>query len=102
MHVRALTVALISAISVTAAQGQVTPPPGAWPQFRGPNRDGVSTETGLLKAWPKEGPKLLWEGKGAGRGYASLAIANGKIYTLGDGLSTADDKDEYLTCFNEA
>lgn len=74
-----------------------------WPSFRGPDRSGVSRDTGLLQAWPmKEGPKLLWEAKGAGRGYASLAIANGRIYTLGDGLSIADDADEYLTCFDEA
>lgn len=76
--------------------------PGEWPQWRGPNRDGVSTETGLLTEWPKDGPKLLWEAKGAGRGYASLAIGGGKMYTLGDRLSTVNDKDEYATCFDEA
>src|SRR5262249_24999363 len=37
-----------------------------------------------------------------GRGYASPAIADGRIYTLGDAPSTASDKDEYLTCFNQA
>jgi outer membrane protein assembly factor BamB len=73
-----------------------------WPQFRGPNRDDVSTDTGLLKTWPKGGPRLLWQGKGAGRGYASLAIANGRIYTMGDGPSTANDKDEYVLCFDAA
>ncbi|HMP16212.1 MAG TPA: polyvinylalcohol dehydrogenase, partial [Gemmatales bacterium] len=52
-----------------------------WHQWRGPHRDGVSTETGLLTQWPANGPKLLWETKGAGRGYASLAIAGGRIYT---------------------
>lgn len=72
-----------------------------WPQFRGPNRDGVSADTGLLKSWPVEGPPLLWEAKGAGRGYASLAITGGKIYTMGDGPSTAEDKDEYVLCFEE-
>jgi len=39
---------------------------GEWPQFRGPNRDGISAETGLLKKWPAEGPKLLWTAKGIG------------------------------------
>lgn len=73
-----------------------------WPQWRGPNRDGLSSDTGLLKQWPKDGPKLLWETKGAGRGYSSLAIVGGKIYTIGDNSSIADDKDEYLFCFAEA
>lgn len=74
---------------------------GNWPQWRGPNRDGVSTETGLLTQWPKEGPKLLWEAKGAGRGYASLAISGGRIYTLGD-KTAGDDESTYATCFEEA
>ena len=38
-----------------------------WPQWRGPNRDGISKETGLLKEWPKAGPKLLWKAEGLGR-----------------------------------
>jgi outer membrane protein assembly factor BamB len=71
-----------------------------WPSFRGPQRSGVSSDSGLLKKWPEGGPKLLWEAAGAGRGYASLSIADGKLYTLGDGLSTASDKDEYLSCFD--
>jgi outer membrane protein assembly factor BamB len=76
--------------------------PAEWPQWRGPNRDGISADTGLLKAWPKEGPKLLWEARGAGGGYSSLAVANGKVYTLGDAPSTAEDKDEYVVCLNAA
>ena len=71
-----------------------------WPTFRGTDRTAVAADTGLLKAWPAEGPPLVWEAAGAGRGYASLAIAAGRIYTLGDGLSTAGDADEYLTCFD--
>jgi outer membrane protein assembly factor BamB len=71
-----------------------------WPTFRGPGRTGVAPDTGLLKKWPEEGPKLVWEAKGAGRGYASPAIAQGKLITIGDTLSGADDKDEYLTCFD--
>ena len=43
-----------------------------WPQFRGPDRDGVSKETGLLKKWPDGGPKLLWTWKNAGTGYANV------------------------------
>ena len=45
-----------------------------WPQWRGPNRDGISKETGLLKEWPSAGPKLLWQSKELGQGYGSPAI----------------------------
>lgn len=71
-----------------------------WPTFRGPQRTGVSTETGLLQEWPADGPKLLWKAEGVGRGYSSLAILDGRIFTLGDNL-TADDKDEYLLCYDQ-
>src|SRR6516225_10238346 len=51
-----------------------------WPQWRGPDRTGVSKETGLLKEWPKDGPKLLWMIKDLGNGYSTPAIAGGRIY----------------------
>jgi len=54
-----------------------------WPQWRGPNRDGISKETGLLKEWPAEGPPLLWKATGAGRGFSSFSIANGRLFTMG-------------------
>jgi len=54
-----------------------------WPQWRGPNRDGISKETGLLKQWPTEGPALIWKATGAGGGYSSLAISGGRIFTMG-------------------
>ena len=56
---------------------------GDWPQWRGPNRDGISKETGLLKQWPADGPPLAWKTKGAGRGYSSLAVVNGRLFTMG-------------------
>lgn len=55
-----------------------------WPQWRGPNRDGVSTEKGLLREWPQNGPALLWTAKGLGEGFATVAIADGLIYTAGN------------------
>ncbi len=55
-----------------------------WPQFRGPGRDGISSETGLLKQWPADGPRLLWKLEGLGRGYSTLAIVGGKFFTMGD------------------
>ena len=56
---------------------------GNWPQWRGPNRDGISKETGLLKQWPADGPPLVWKATGAGRGYSSFSVADGRIYTMG-------------------
>ena len=71
---------------------------GEWSRWRGPNGDGLSAETGLLREWPAEGPPLVWQAKGFGSGYASVAVSGGKIYTLGkkDGqthLIAADVKD---------
>jgi len=55
-----------------------------WAQWWGPNRDGCSAETGLLKAWPENGPKLLWKATGLGEGFSTVAIAGDRIYTTGD------------------
>jgi outer membrane protein assembly factor BamB len=54
-----------------------------WPQWRGPNRDGISSETGLLTAWPSGGPKVVWRISGLGAGYSSFSIVNGRMYTQG-------------------
>lgn len=54
-----------------------------WPQWRGPNRDGFSTETNLLKTWPAEGPTLLWSSDKIGKGNASAIIQNKMIYVAG-------------------
>lgn len=54
-----------------------------WPQWRGPNRDGKSAETLLLKKWPAAGPKLLWSAEGLGKGFASVAVADGVVYATG-------------------
>ena len=55
-----------------------------WPAFHGPNGDNISTETGLLKEWPKDGPPLVWTTEGIGQGYASVILAGGVIYTAGN------------------
>ena len=54
-----------------------------WPQWRGPNRDGISPETGLLNSWPKGGPPLLWKTNGLGEGYAGAAVSGGRLYIQG-------------------
>lgn len=74
-----------------------------WPTFRGSKRTAIAPDKNLLASWPEGGPALVWESTGAGRGYASLAVAGDKIFTLGDGLSTKEgDEDEYLIAFDRA
>jgi len=53
-----------------------------WPQWRGPQRHGVSTETGLLKEWPAAGPALRWQVTDVGDGYSSMAVVGDRLYTL--------------------
>ncbi|MEY4176581.1 MAG: hypothetical protein RLY70_155 [Planctomycetota bacterium] len=66
------------------ALAQVPSKLGDWPQWRGPNRDGISQETMLLKSWPKDGPTQLWQVDTVGAGYSSLAVKDGRIFTQGD------------------
>ena len=54
-----------------------------WPQWRGPNRDGKSPETGLLASWPKGGPRLVWKAQGLGEGYSTFAVVGSRLYTQG-------------------
>src|SRR5258706_486105 len=68
----------------TLTSGLWTSTAADWPQWRGPNRDGISSETGLLKEWPAGGPRLLWKATGLGIGYSTVAIAGGRIFTIGD------------------
>ena len=56
---------------------------GDWPQFRGPARDNISRETGLLKSWPASGPQLAWTADGFGEGFSAVSIVDGKIFTMG-------------------
>src|SRR5262249_23567345 len=65
-------------------QGTALPAgPADWPQWRGPARNGISKDTGLLKKWPKEGPKALWTFDNAGLGFSGPAVVAGKLFTLG-------------------
>jgi outer membrane protein assembly factor BamB len=57
--------------------------PGDWPQWRGPSRDGVSLETGLLKTWPQDGPKLLWSFDQTGIGYSGFSVVGATLFTMG-------------------
>jgi outer membrane protein assembly factor BamB len=55
-----------------------------WPQWRGPQRDGISQETGLLKEWPKAGPKVVWQSDKVGSGYSTPAVVGDRIYLIGN------------------
>lgn len=55
-----------------------------WPQWRGPERNGISPETGLLKEWPEGGPKQVWQVKDVGGGYSTPAVVGDRIYLLGN------------------
>lgn len=55
-----------------------------WPEFRGPRRDSISRETGLLKKWPAGGPPLIWKYSECGRGFSGISIAEEKIFCAGD------------------
>lgn len=74
---------------------------GDWPQWRGPNRDGKSAETGLFANWPKDGPKLAWENLKVGLGYGSPAVVGDRVYLLG-GESNTPGAPEFALCLNIA
>lgn len=74
-------------------------PAADWPQWRGPNRDDISSDKGLLKSWPTEGPKLLWSLDTAGVGYGSPAIVGDKLFILGAEDNEKGER-EFLLCLS--
>jgi outer membrane protein assembly factor BamB len=69
----------ILAIAAASAQSPATD----WPQWRGPDRSGVSRETGLLREWPRPGPALAWSAQQLGAGYGSVAVAGSRVFVQG-------------------
>ncbi len=67
---------VIQFISLSASAQLVT-------SWRGPERNGIYPETGLLREWPDEGPEILWSFEGLGQGYSSPSFANDRIYLTG-------------------
>lgn len=67
-----------------------------WAQWRGPKQDGISTERGILTAWPEDGPKVIWRAK-AGQGYSGMSIREGRLFT-----QYADSTHENLVCLDSA
>ncbi len=105
MRLRSL--ASLACLLLASIASAAEPKPFDWPQWRGPDRTGVSKETGLLKSWPKDGPPKLWTVTGCGEGFSSIAISGGVIYGTGlkDGkevawaLNEADGKELWSTPF---
>jgi outer membrane protein assembly factor BamB len=93
-HLSSLALCLLSSLafgpSATAAESD-------WPQWRGPNRDGKSLETGLLQEWPAGGPALVWKATGIGAGYSGVSVVDGRIFTMGDATDAS-----FLYALNEA
>ena len=82
MAMRRFSFAVIAIALACSAAGSAPPDPD-WSQWRGPDRTGISRETGLLKEWPQGGPRLLWSINGLGEGYGSVAIKADRIFTQG-------------------
>ena len=77
---------LLICLALTA---QAKPKAGAaettdWNQFRGPKRDGIAPDTGLLKEWAGSGPPIAWKVKGVGTGYSSVCVSGARVYTMGE------------------
>ena len=64
--------------------GLIASPEPDWPQWRGPRRDGISQEKGLLPSWPATGPALLWKTEGLGLGWSSPIVVGQRLYITGD------------------
>src|SRR5437763_16545038 len=91
-----LTLAALLSLAPPVAHAPGSPA-ADWPGWRGPDRSGVSRETGLLPSWPKGGPPLLWKATGLGGGFSTPSVAAGRIF----GMSYRGD-DEVVWALDEA
>lgn len=94
---RRLAVVTLAVCAVGAASARPSGQGSDWPQWRGPNRDGKSFETGLLQSWPAGGPPLEWTASGAGIGFSSMSTSGNRLFTMGARGST-----EYVMAFDRA
>ena len=94
-HTMRFALLLSLLVSQTGAGTPVTQPD--WPQWHGPSRTSISTETGLLKTWPSAGPPVVWSISNLGEGYGSVAIKGERIYVQG-----VKDSQSSVFCLNRA
>jgi outer membrane protein assembly factor BamB len=97
---------LLSQVIARVATGASTKKPATgplraddWPQWRGPNRDGVCPETGLLETFPARGLKVCWRAP-VGWGFSSPVVAQGRVY-LADSVVVKPQARERVRCFDE-
>src|SRR5262249_8623404 len=100
------TLCLCFSVLPVTRRANLAAPASDWPQWRGPERNGISKETGLLKQWPAEGPKLLWQLSDIGDGYSTPAVVGTRLYLMSNrgfenefvqALSTQDGKPIWTT-----
>ncbi len=91
---------LLSAALAVSCWPSSVPRADDWPQWRGPNRDGVCAETGLLESFPAEGLKVRWR-VAAGWGFSSPVVAQGRVY-LADSEVVKPQAREHVRCFDAA
>src|SRR5204862_887030 len=99
--------ALVAAFAVATG---VTMGAADWPQWQGPDRTGMSKETGLLSSWPANGPAVVWTAGGLGNGYGSMAVAGERVFVQGTrsgksivaALNRADGKEVWSKALGSA
>ena len=84
MRTKCVVIGAVALLGLAAASPALAAGAAEWPCWRGPNHDGKSPETGLLKEWPEGGPKKLWQVDGIGNGFSTVTVSGGLIYTTGD------------------
>lgn len=101
---KAITIAGALFVSVAAINA------ADWPQWQGPDRTGISKETGLLTSWPSGGPAVVWTARGLGNGYGSMAVAGTRVFVQGTrggrsvvvALNRADGKEVWSKALGQA
>ncbi len=88
---RKLVLGLMVSVALTSSVAGLD-----WPQWRGPERNAISKESGLMKQWPVGGPRLVMQASGLGSGYSSVAVVGNRVYTMGD-----QDDACYLLCLED-
>lgn len=78
-----MRIILVSFLAVMMSVSVAQSIAGDWPRWRGPDRNSISTETGLMSSWSPVPPKQAWHTSGMGDGYSSVVVANKLVYTMG-------------------